>query len=86
MRNSQEVVSCLKDHNSIGCPILNADIVDLFHSIHQIILLQYVKECITKDNSEDVFINNCGISVSSFVELLLFSLDSTFVSRGGVSL
>lgn len=55
------------------------DVVDLFYSIPHAQLLTCVKACITEQNDECAFINSCGISTDSFLELLTFYLSSTVV-------
>lgn len=60
--------------------MFNADADDLYYSIPQNILLENVEDCIAKDDGEYLFINACGIKVSSSMVLLGFHLNSAFVS------
>lgn len=80
VRNSEEVVKVLAERNPSDCYAFSVDVEDLFYSLPHDHLMRCVKETITEDNDEVSFRNNAGISIDSFLELLLFYLGSTVVS------
>lgn len=59
------------------------DVQDLYYSMPFDDLLKSVRLCITEDNDEIRFSNNCGVSVNTFMEILSFYLESTFVEWKG---
>lgn len=84
VRNSLQVVDFLGNQNLWEKKsAFSVDVQDLFYSLPHNFLLLCVKETITELNEETRFVDKCGISVQSFLELLRFYLDSTFVSWQG---
>lgn len=92
IKNSEAVVTYLKEENPGQCHFLSIDIEDLYYSVLHSKLMRCVQSCITEDNDESAFIERCGISLEAFLELLSFYLKSTvighdnqfFVQRAGV--
>lgn len=77
--SSSTVIQFLMDKNPGTCSAMSIDVEDLYYSLPQDRLLRCVQDCITVDNDEQDFIDACGVSVASFMELLSFYLNSTFV-------
>lgn len=81
--NSDELVNFLKVSNPGACGFFSIDVQDLYYSMPFDDLLNSVRLCITEDNDEIRFSNNCGVSVNTFMEVLFFYLESTFVEWKG---
>lgn len=71
IKNSQLIVEELR--------CAKFDVVDLYYSLPQLELMKCVKECITEDNNKLNLQNECGLKVQTFLELLMFYLQSTLI-------
>lgn len=81
--NSDELVSFLKLSNPGACQFFSIDVEDLYYSMPFDDLLKSVRLCITNENDGIKFRNSCGLSVSTFLEILSVYLQSTFVEWKG---
>lgn len=71
--NSDSVVD-LSTSNPGNCNFFSIDVQDLYYSIPHGPLMSSVRQCITDDNNEMEFVNKCGVSVGTFLEILTFYL------------
>lgn len=81
VKNSDEVVAFLRKGELRCCTALSVDVTDLYYSFPQEQLMSSVKEFIA-ENDELNFRNESGVPVESFLELLSFHLQSTFLLWG----
>uniref|UniRef100_L7LVB7 Putative tick transposon n=1 Tax=Rhipicephalus pulchellus TaxID=72859 RepID=L7LVB7_RHIPC len=78
VKNSDDVVAFLRRGELRCCTALSVDVTDLYYSLPQEQLMSSVKECIA-ENDELKFRNESGVPVQSFLELLSFYVQSTFL-------
>lgn len=83
VRNSQEVVDYLRTGTLTNTTAFSIDVVDLFYSIPHGGLFTSVRDCI-ENRGVVGFQNASGVGVDSFLELLRFYLQSTFILFDGV--
>lgn len=79
VKNSETIIEYLENEHLANIGAFSIDVEDMYYSLPQNPLLVAVEECIKVDNDELAFRNCSGISVESFLELLSFYLNSTFV-------
>ncbi|XP_040070667.3 uncharacterized protein LOC120843379, partial [Ixodes scapularis] len=82
IRNSEALVEYLRGDNPGSCDIVSLDVEDMFYSIPHGELMTAVEECI-HTNGAVAFSSSSGVSCDSFLELLHFYIQSTYVTYEG---
>ncbi|KAH9368526.1 hypothetical protein HPB48_022024 [Haemaphysalis longicornis] len=83
LRNSDAIVDDLQSGVLDGCKALSVDVENLQYSLPQQDLLRCVKAPIVKDNDEQKFQAESGVTVGGFMELLTMYLRSTIIMFEG---
>ncbi|XP_075526834.1 uncharacterized protein LOC142558587 [Dermacentor variabilis] len=78
VKNSEDVIRFLREEVNPACTAFSIDVTDLCCSLPRNQLIKTIKDCIM-ENDELKFRNDSGVPVESFLELLVFYLNSTFV-------